>query len=366
MITASFIIYRQMQYASHKSLGFNKEQTLTFHIDDKDVRKQIAALKTQLLKSTLIEGVAAAGNPIGNNDLGGNSYSFEQNGAISTNEQKAQELMIDEDFMKTMDIKLLQGRNFSESMPTDKDESVLINETLMHTLGWKDAIGKKMQFNKNKVAPPETRTVIGVVNDFHTYSLQHKIEPLVMMMPPGTKDEDNLYVKITRGKAAPALAYIKEVYAQFDKKNAAEFHFLSENFAKEYATEQKQGKLSMIFAILAVVIACLGLFGLATFTATQRVKEIGIRKVLGASVASVTIMLSKDFVKLVCLAIIIAVPVAWFAMNKWLQDFAYRVNIEWWIFLVAGTLALFIALITVSFQAIKAAVANPVKSLRTE
>ncbi|CAN5187855.1 ABC transporter permease [soil metagenome] len=366
MISGSFIIYQQMQYALNKDLGFNKAQTLSFHIDDMKVRNEIAALKTQLLKSPLIEGVAAAGNPIGNNDIGSHSYSFEQNGAISTNEQMAEELMADEDFMKTMDLKLTEGRNFSAAMPTDKYGSVLINETLMKTLGWKDAIGKKMQFKRNENSETSTRTVIGVVKDFHTYSLQHTIEPLVIMMPPAPNAEDNLYVKITKGKTAEGLAYLKQVYAQFDKTNTAEFHFLEENFAKQYAAEQKQEQLSMIFTILAVIIACLGLFGLATFTAAQRVKEIGIRKVLGASVSAVTIMLSKDFVQLVCIAIIIAVPVAWFGMYKWLQDFAYRINIEWWMFLLASALALFIALVTISFQAIKAAMANPVKNLRTE
>lgn len=366
MITGSFIIYQQMQYAMHKDLGFNKEQTLSFHIDDMNVRSQIPALKTTLLKSPFIESVAAAGNPIGNNDLGGHSYSFEQNGVISTSEQMAQELMVDEDFIKTTDVKLIAGRNFSPSMATDKTGAILINETLMKTLGWSDAIGKGMEFQRNKFSPKETRTVIGVVKDFHTYSLQHKIEPLVIMMPPNASAEDNLYVKITHGKTAEGIAYLKQVYSKFDKTNTAEFHFLDENFSKQYAAEQKQEQVSMIFTMLAVIIACLGLFGLATFTAAQRIKEIGIRKVLGASVTSVTIMLSKDFIKLVCIAVIIAVPVALFAMNKWLQEFAYRINIEWWVFLVSGVLAVLIALITISFQAIKAAVANPVKSLRTE
>ena len=366
MIAGSFIIYRQMQYALHADLGFNKEQTLSFHIDDMNVRNQIASLKTQLLKSPLIESASAAGNPIGNNDLGGHSYSFEQNGVISKDDQMAQELQVDEDFMKTMDIKLLQGRNFSKDMPTDKTGSIIINETLMKTLGWKDAIEKKMRFQRNVNSPFEERMVVGVVKDFHTYSLQHKIEPLVMMMPSAPAAEDNLYVKIAKGKTAEALAYLKQVYSTFDKNNFAEFHFLDENFAKQYAAEQKQEQVSMIFTLLAVVIACLGLFGLVTFTATQRVKEIGIRKVLGASVSSVTMLLSKDFIKLVCIAVVIAIPVAWFVMNKWLQDFAYRINIEWWMFALAGLLALIIALLTISFQSIKAAIANPVKSLRTE
>ncbi len=367
MIAGSVIIYRQMQYALHKDLGFNKEQTLTFHIDDMKVRNQVAALKTQLLKNPLIEGAASAGNPIGNNDLGGNSYSFQKDdGTMSANEQMTQDLTVDEDFVNTMGLQLTEGRNFSAGMPTDQNGGMLINETLKKTLGWKNAVGKKMQFKRSAGGEMETATVIGVVKDFHTFSLQHKVAPLVMMMPLKAREQDNMYVRIAKGKTSNALAYIEKVYAQFDKANAAEFHFLDQNFAKQYAAEQKQGQLSLVFTVLAVLIACLGLFGLATFTATQRVKEIGIRKVLGASVGSITAMLSKDFLVLVSIAIVIAVPVAWFGMSKWLQAFAYRINMEWWMFLLAGVLALVIALCTVSFQAIKAAVANPVKSLRTE
>ena len=187
-----------------------------------------------------------------------------------------------------------------------------------------------------------------------------------MMMPPAESEQDNLYVKIAKGKAAEGMAHIKKVYAGFDKNNTAEFHFLDENFNRQYAAEQRQEKLSLSFTILAFIIACLGLFGLVTFATAQRRKEIGIRKVLGASVSSVTMMLSKDFGKLVAIATIIAVPIAWFAMNKWLQEFAYRIDIQWWMFLLSGCVAILIALLTVSSQAIKAALTDPVKNLRTE
>ncbi len=364
LISGSYIIYKQLQYVSRADLGFNKEQVLSFHIDDMKVRSEIPALKTQLLQSPLIEGVAVAGNPIGNNNLGGNGFKFEKNGAIDQSSQLAQQLFTDEDFLKTARIKLLQGRNFSAAMSTDKYGSVIINETLMKELGYKNAVGKKVQFDGN--GEPDNRIIIGVVKDFHTYSLQHTIEPLVMMMPPVDQEQDNLYVKIAKGKSAAGLAYLKNVYAQFDKNNTAEFHFLDENFAKQYATEQKQEQLSLSFTILAFIIACLGLLGLVMFATAQRTKEIGIRKVLGASVTSVTVLLSKDFAKLIAIATIIAIPVAWFAMNKWLQGFAYRISIEWWMFLLSGCTAILIALITISFQSIKAAVANPVESLRTE
>ncbi len=365
LISGSYIIYKQLQYVSQKDLGFNKEQVLTFHIDEMKVRSEIPALKHELLQNALIEGVAVAGNPIGNNDLNTNGFLFEKNGEISSSSQLANKLYVDEDFLKTTGIQLLQGRNFSKDISTDKDDAVIVNETLMKTLGYTNAIGKKMQYP----APDNTisnRTIVGVVKDFHAYSLQHKIEPMVMMMPPNDKEKDNLYIKLAKGKTAQAIAYLKSTYTKFDNNNTADFHFLDENFAKQYAAEQKQEQLSLSFTVLAFIIACLGLLGLVIFATAQRTKEIGIRKVLGASVTAVTITLSKDFAKLVFIAALIAVPVSWFIMNKWLQEFAYRINIEWWMFLLSGGAAILIALITVSVKAIKAAIANPVKSLRME
>ena len=366
LISSSFIIYRQLQFVSKKDLGFNKEQVLSFHIDAMNVRSQIPALKHALLQNHLIEGVAVAGNPIGNNYLGGNGYHFEKDGAIQANSKMTKQLLVDEDFLATADMKLFQGRNFSKDMPTDKYGAVIINETLMKELGYTDAVAKKMQYQYDNNSKVSNRTIIGVVKDFHIYSLQHKIEPLVIMMPPADEEQDNLYVKIAKGKTAEGVAALKSIYANFDKANAVDFHFLDENFNRQYAAEQRQEQLSLSFTILAFIIACMGLFGLVIFTTSQRRKEIGIRKVLGASVASVTVMLGKDFGKLVAIATVIAVPISWFAMDKWLEEFAYRINIQWWMFLLSGCVAILIALLTVSIQTVKASLANPVKNLRTE
>lgn len=366
LVSGSYIIYKQLQFVSQKDLGFNKEQVLSFHIDEMKVRNQIPALKHALLQSPLIQSVAVAGNPIGNNDLGGNGYSFEQNGAIPASSQMAKKIFVDEDFLATTDIKLIQGRNFSPAMQGDRYDAVIINETLMKQLGYQNAIGKRMEYKYGKDGEVMKRTVVGVVKDFHSASLQHKIEPLVMMMPPVAGEQDNLYVKIAKGKAAAALPFIKKAYAEFDPNNTANFRFLDENFNKQYAAEQRQEAISFAFTVLAVIIACLGLFGLVTFATEQRRKEIGIRKVLGASASSVVLMLGKDFGKLVAISAVIAVPIAWFAMNEWLQEFAYRINIEWWMFLLCGFIAIVVALVTVSSQAIKASLANPVKNLRTE
>jgi putative ABC transport system permease protein len=367
MIAGSVIIYQQLRFALHKDLGFNKQQVLTFHINNRAVRSKLPALKTQLLHNASIEGVSAAGNPIGNNDLGGSAFLFEKSdGSMSTNTTIAQELMADADYLPTMQIKLADGRNFSEATPADINSAALVNETLVTQMGWENAVGKHIQYFIDDSGHTAQKTVVGVIKDFHTYSLQRKVDPLVVIMPPNDPEKDNLYVRVAKGKEKQAIAYITTVYKQFDKTNVPEYHFLDQNFAAQYAAEEKQGQIALIFTVLAVVIASLGLFGLATFTAQQRTKEIGIRKVLGANVFTIVQMLSKDLLKLVFAAACIAIPIAWFAMNQWLDGFAYRIDIEWWVLALAGGVAALIALVTVSYQAIKAALANPVQAIKTE
>jgi len=366
LIAASGIIYQQLRFALSKQLGFNKEQVLTFHLNDEKTRTKVPAIKAQLLGNPLIEGVAAASNPIGTNSLGGGGYFFEIDGKISESSKITKSLMVDGDFLKTMEIGLAQGRSFSDALPADRYNAILVNETLVKDLGWKDPIGKRIKFYIDDKGTLAERRVVGVVKDFHTHSLQHKIEPLAMQMPPSADDQDNLYVRVRAGRAADALAFIEKTYRQFEPNSVFTYQFLDQNFARQYATEQKQSQILLIFTALAIFIACLGLFGLAAFTAEQRIKEIGVRKVLGASVASIVTLLSKDFLKLVLIAMVIACPLAWYAMNWWLQDFAYKIDIEWWVFALAGLLAVGIALLTVSFQSVKAALMNPVKSLRSE
>ncbi|GAB4010026.1 ABC transporter permease [Spirosoma migulaei] len=365
LIACSGIVYRQMQFVMHSDLGFNKEQVLTFHVNSEDVRQRIDALKEALQRSPLVEGAAAASNPIGNNNIGGNGMFFEQNGAFSSSTQVVQKFQIDSDYLKTLQIKLLSGRNFSDSFKSDQMGAVLVNETLAKQFGWTDAVGKRVKYYIDQEKHTAEARVVGVVKDFHTYSLQHKIEPLVLQMP-APMDKDNMYVRVQAGKVTEALAYIQSVYRTFDPTATLDFHFLDENFSQQYKAEQKQGEVLLTFTLLAVLIACLGLFGLAAFAAEQRTKEIGVRKVLGASVMSIVTMLSKDFLKLVLISIVIASPLAWYAMNQWLQGFAYKADITWWIFAVSGLIAIVIALLTVSFQSVKAALTNPVKSLRSE
>lgn len=251
-------------------------------------------------------------------------------------------------------------------MGTDKDNSILVNEMLVKEAGIQDPIGKRIEAGTDEKNKPIVLKIIGVVKDFHIYSLQHKVEPLLLTLPALAKDKDNLYVRISKRNVPDAIGYIEATMRKFDAERPVDYHFLDQNFAQQYQSEQKQGHILLVFTLLTIAIACLGLFGLITFMAEQRTKEIGIRKVLGASIGSIVALLSTDFIKLVFLSMLVAAPVAYLAMDKWLQGFAYRISVNGWVFALSGLIALTIALLTISLRAIKAALANPVKSLRSE
>ena len=270
----------------------------------------------------------------------------------------------DADFIKVYDIKLLAGRNLelTDYNPDyNKLHNILINDKAAKMLGFnsdKDAVGKSiLMFNKQW-------DIVGVINNYHQKSLRYALEPLIIQ--PFYNTGNPISVKVDPKNLSSTMAQIKSVYESFFTGNVFNYYFLDEKFNKQYANDELFGKAFAIFAGFAIFIACLGLFGLSFFATTQRTKEIGVRKVLGASVSNIVLLLSKDFIRLVLIAFLIASPVAWYIMNNWLSDFAYRINISVWIFIAAGCLAILIALATISFQAIKAAIANPVKSLRTE
>jgi putative ABC transport system permease protein len=365
MIVGSCIIYQQLHYVLNKDLGFNKSQMLTFHVHSKTARTKIDAMKSQLLQNPLIKNVSAAGNPIGNNDIGETGFNFGPDGNTASDTKIIERLIIDEDFIPAMQIKLLQGRNFMKGKADSTQNAIIVNSTLVNELGWKNPVGMRVRTGVDK-GQIIWSTIVGVTKDFNTYSLQHKIAPMELVLPQSADDKDNLYVRLSGKNIPGALDYLKSVYNQFDPENKVDYHFLDQNFASQYQTEQKQGNLLFIFTVLAISIACLGLFGLVTFTAEQRVKEIGIRKVLGASISNIVSLLTKELILLVIVATVIAAPVAWYAMNKWLQSFAYRVNLHWWVFIAAGFVAVLIAFITVSIRSVKAAMANPAKSLKTD
>ena len=349
LIISTIVISRQLQYMREKDLGFDKEHVFVFGL-----RNEIHDhFENELLKQPGILGVASiSGTIAGVNSSTGDTY---WDGKEKDRSFLIHPNGIDKDFIPLMKMKIVQGSNFSGS-PADSAHFIL-NETAVRQAGIKDPVGKSFTLWQNK------GTIIGVVKDFNYASLKTAIEPAIFYYDPRGWA---MYVKTTGKDAPKAIAAAQKIWKGYTSEFPFEYSFLDDDFNRMYKDDQRTGTLFNVFAIAAILISCLGLFGLATYTAQVKTKEIGIRKVLGASVISLIRLLSKEFIVLVVTAFVIATPIAWYFMSKWLRDFAYRININWWIFLLTGLLAIFIALLTVGFQALKAAVANPVKSLRTE
>ncbi len=359
MISTIFAV-RQLNYMQNRNPGFSHDQVVTIPLDAITFRKY-DDLKQDLLNNSLISSVTAAQDELGSH-LDQSGVQFKGDGPMR--QLSTTRLIVDHDYLNLYKIPLVLGRNFSADKSANGKEYI-INESLAKEL-LKDnpkatpssLLGKNFGFDS-------TGTIIGIAKDFNFNSLHYKIETMFMF---NQKDWgfSNLSVKINGAKTKQAIAYIQSVWQKNFPDHTFEYHFLDEHFEDVYRADTQVSQIVAMLAVLAIIISCLGLFGLASYAAEKRVKEVGIRKVLGASVRNIVTMLSTNFLRYVFIAVLIAWPLAWFSVNKWLQDYAYRVNISWWIFLLAGLLAVFIALITISFQAIKAAVANPVKSLRTE
>jgi len=262
------------------------------------------------------------------------------------------------DFVKTMNIRVLEGRDFSKDFPTDS-VGYILNEQALKKIGYKNPIGKPLTFWDKK------GTIVGIIKDFHFNSLHVPVEALIIRNGE-TDGYGSILVKTQPGKTKEAIASLGKLCKDLNPKFPFTYQFSDEEYSKLYKSEQMTGKLADCFAFLAIFISCLGLLGLAMFTAEQKTKEIGIRKVLGASIPSLFVLLSREFLLFVVIAMLVASPIAWYAMKQWLNDYAYKISISWWMFVLAGLVALVIALFTVSFQAIRASIANPAKSLRTE
>jgi putative ABC transport system permease protein len=350
------VVYNQISFIMHKNLGFNKGHVVYLPIRSEDTRAKINLLKTELSKNSNIAGVAAGSG------LSGASGSEGDVTVAGTNGQKRLMMRysyVDPDYINTMQMKIVQGRNFSPLYPTDSVSSVIINETAVKKFGWKNPIGKQFEYEGGT-----TKKVIGVVKDFNFFSLHSPIGPLIMSIQPDRFFY--LLIRIKPGNIPAILDFIKSTWESIVPGRPFDYSFLEKHFDEIYKNEQQTEQLYGFFSFLAIFIACLGLFGLASYTVEQRTKEIGVRKVLGASVSGVVLLLSKDFLKLVLVATIIAIPVSYYIMANWLQDFAYRTKISPAIFILVGLTVLAIALATISFQAIKAATSNPIKSLRYE
>jgi putative ABC transport system permease protein len=358
MIVGTAVVFRQMNFMSNKKLGFDKEHVVVIH-RAWPLASKAENFKQELLKEANIVKAAVSGNSPGLIQGAGTYRPKDRPDEISLNMAM---LGGDGDIIETMGMELVAGRNFRPGDLTDTTRYVILNETAVKQFGWTDdPIGKQLLGSQND---RPVFQIIGVVKDFHFESLHKEIRPLIYFLAPDWVGA--VSVRINPTDIPGTLAYLEKKWKEFVPNAVFDFSFLDEDLQALYQTEQTTGKLFVVFSAMAIFVACLGLFGLASFTTEQRTKEIGIRKVLGASVGGLVGLLSQDFVKLVLLANIFAWPLAYFAMNKWLQDFAYRIDIGWWIFALAGGMALVIALLTVSFQAIKAALANPVEALRYE
>jgi len=364
LIVASVVINKQMNFLNSTDLGFEKDQQIIIPLRSSNAKNMYASLKNEIKTNSQVQEVGATlyyPGIVNPSDIGLYKEGKTVNDAkiVHTN-------WVDESLLQTLNIKPVAGRLFSKEFPGDTSNNVILNETAIKEIGFSSpqtAVGGKIHFDWR--GQTYSYNIIGVVKDFHFQDLHVPIEPYAFSL----NNQPYYNYLIVHSKAVNVSSVLRSIEGSWKKLNPNEpfeYSFLDEDFQKNYDAENRLSSLLGYFTVIAIVICCLGLFGLATFSAEQRTKEIGIRKVLGASVGGIVALLSKDFLKLVAVSIVIASPIAWYIMNKWLQDFAYRTNIGWMAFAVAGILALLIALITISFQAIRAAVSNPVKSLRTE
>ncbi|RAK02837.1 putative ABC transport system permease protein [Larkinella arboricola] len=363
MLICTWIVYQQLNYMRNKDLGYDREQVLTVDYQDGQPRDRYNALRTALLTNPNIRSVATASSPTSN--IGGRViFAVESNTGLK--EMGFKPMGIDHDYLKTMGMKVVSGRDFSADIPADTTNGVLINQAAVKRMGWTEPLGKKVLLGGLPQAgqpSPPTAKVVGVVKDFHQQSLYSPIEPMIMVYRP---NNGVVHIKIDAKNADKTVAFIGQKWRETYPDRLFEYRFLDQDFESAYRADELRGRVFTAFSTLTILIACLGLFGLATFTTEQRVKEIGVRKVLGASVSNVVFLLSKDFTKLVLFSFPIAIPVAWYSMDRWLQHFPYKTEIGVGVFVMACALTLFICWITVIYQSLKAAVANPVKSLRSE
>lgn len=353
MIVGTIVVYRQLQFMRHSQLGFNQQQVIMVSLKGSS---SATVSKSSLLQNPVVSGVSLTNGSIGGGLNNKSTFTFYAKGkeqSIST-----EHFRVDADFLKVLQIRVSEGRNFQPGTDHDSSHAVLVNRAMIRRLGWKNRTAGLIEVDGRKVE------ITGVIEDFHIRSLHQQIEPLVLVYKKERADQ--MLIRVAGENIPAALDYIENVFKKTNPGQPFEYAFLDQTFARQYKSDERKGSLFLAFSGVAIIIACMGLFGLATFTAEQRTKEIGVRKVLGASVASVVALLSRDFLKLVMIAIIIATPVAWYLMHGWLQNFAYKIDIEWWVFVLAGSMSVLIAVFTVSFQSIKAALINPVRSLRAD
>lgn len=361
LIVATIVVFSQLRFWQNKYLGFDKDRLVNVNIASESAGKNLKVIKEDLLRQPGIQYVTVSNTAMGR--YVGSVNPVLKEGDSEDKSIVTSVIMGDFDLLKTLDIKLTKGRDFSTGFATDSNNAFIVNEALVKAMNLHDPIGQRIKwlpgFTERK------GEIIGVAKDFNYSTLTIPVSPAVYIVR-----NDGFSIMSIRlakgGDVTKQLATIEQVWKKYVTDYPFSYSFVADDLARQYINQDRLASLFGTFSILAIVIACMGLFGLSILIARQRTKEIGIRKVLGASTANITRLLSQDFMQLVMVALLIAVPVSWYLMNQWLQDFAYRINVEWWMFVTAGITAMIIAFFTISFQSVKAALNNPVKSLRTE
>ncbi len=364
LIIATLVVFNQLKFMQSKSLGLNKDQVVTLNFYNPLSQKYDAFYNELVSNPTIKIATRSSRLPSGRLLDSFGSAQLQMNGdTLEPTQVDLKMVTVDHRFFPLYDIDMAAGRNYQSDQGVDRRSSFILNEAAIRNLripSSEEAIGKRINYGNRDAQ------IVGVVKDFNFESLHQDILPMIFFIPTDSTFFNFISVKIDGARTSEALAHIQATWQKFLPEFPYDYSFLDEQYGQLYEAEQRQGRVFIAFALIAIVVACLGLFGLASFTVERRHKEIGIRKVLGASVAGITGLLAKDFLKLVLVSIVIASPIAYWAMSQWLDDFAYRIKIEWWMFVLAGILALAIAFLTVSFQSVKAALMNPVRSLRSE
>jgi putative ABC transport system permease protein len=364
LIIGTFVIRNQLHYMRTQNLGFDKEQVVVIPMHDQDTRQNFEYLKTEFMNNSSVLSVTASsgvpGKPVTN-------IAYRLEGLPDDKHFSMDTFFVDYDFLKTMGIEVAEGRGFSKAFGTDEENAFMLNEAAVRELNWQTGLDKQVIWPsdlRRKDAIVKNGQVVGVVKDFHVASLHENIGPVLLQIrPSGFR---YISARISPVDIPETLSFFWEKWSRLSPAFPFEYTFLDEDFDKLYRADEKVGRIVGIFSLLAVIVACFGLFGLASFAAEQRTKEIGIRKVLGASVAGIILLLSREFTKWVLVANILAWPIAYYVMNRWLENFAYKTSPGIRIFVLSGLLAFAIALATVGYQAVKAAVSDPIDSLRYE
>lgn len=359
MIICTWIVYNQLQYLHQKDLGFDKNHIIRISMFNNEMRSKIPVLKDELKKISTVENVGTANTSPGYG-IGKNLINVENSEGEMVN--RGIDLYgIDYDYIPTMGLQITKGRNFSRDHVSDTSRAVLVTEAMADRMNWDESIGKRFQFSLQGDSP--MLEVVGVVKNYHHQSLYDVIEPVMFYL---SENNGIVHIKYNGSDPSQTLADIEKAWKKIFPNRPFEYNFLDQQFDNQYQNDERRGRIFSIFSVLIILIACLGLLGLSAYTTQQRTREIGIRKVNGASVGNIVAMISKDFILLIVIAIILAFPVAWYFMRNWLQNFAYRTEMSYLTFILAALMALIITYLTIGYHTIKAAIANPVNSLREE